>query len=117
MIEQYLGPGVLHVPGRREQNDLATAGEFQQMRHRFDGRRHLELVSIPAGELFETLDLMPVPLAEPGAGSDVFEPLVEMRIGPSHSPRPEPIDQNPRPPGGPVFVNAMDGERQEFSRT
>ena len=110
MISQHPRPGMVDVPGRREQDHLALTGEIPKMAHGDGGGGTMELGEIAAGELFKPGGLVAIPPAQFSAWSDVLQPLIEPRLALFHSAGPESIDQDPFSWRDRLFIDAMDRE-------
>jgi len=111
MIEEDLCPGVGHVSGGGEQDDVVGGPELEEVLGSHECGRLSQFGVIPADELLETRDVVPIPATELAGWSHILEPLVETGIGLAHAPWPETIDQDPVAPRARSFVDSMDAER------
>lgn len=94
IIEKNLSGGMFDVPSGRQQDDSGGRRQIQDVSNDLTYRWMLEFVVITTCELEETSRLMPVPVTQSGAGSDVLEPLVESGVPSRYAPRPEPVYQH-----------------------
>ncbi len=88
-------PRPVDVLGRGEQNDLAGApSTSHEVLDGLPSRRPAQLGPVAAGELLESVRVVPVPLAQLGARRRLLAPLVDADTAAGQAPRPEPVDEH-----------------------
>ena len=91
---QGQGAVAFHVAGGVDERDRSLPGDVLQE------RQHVALVfqfcPVPLLELRPLGGVVAVPLAEFGAGSQVFQPEVDLRLLLAHPTGPQPLHQNPQ---------------------